>query len=94
MSNVAQFASVVTEAGAKALSIKRGPNGAERLIIQTPGGFITREVPLRGNLGKDIQEVMATANEIVANAKSLRAEPARYLSPTPGSKAAGPGKIY
>ena len=94
MSNVEQFASVVTEAGAKALGIRRGPNGAERLIIQTPGGFITREVPLRGNLGKDIQDVMATANEIVANAKSLRAEPARYLSPTPGSKAAGPGKTY
>ena len=33
----------------------RGPKGTERLIIQTPGGLITREVPLRGDLGKDIQ---------------------------------------
>jgi hypothetical protein len=94
MSNVEQFATVVTEAGAKALSIRRGPNGAERLIIQTPGGLITREIPLRGNLGKDIQDVMATANEIVANAKILRAQPARYLSTALGSKAAGPAKAH
>jgi hypothetical protein len=45
MSNVEQFENVVTEAGAKALCIKRGPKGAEWLIIQTPGGLITREVP-------------------------------------------------
>ena len=75
MSNAEQFESVVSGAGAKALSIKRGPNGTERLIIQTLGGFITREIPLRGNLGKDIQDVMATANEIVANAKSLSVRP-------------------
>ena len=94
MSNVEQFASVVTKAGAKALGIRRGPNGAERLIIQTPGGFITREVPLRGNLGKDIQDAVTAANEIVADAKSLTAQPARYLSTAAGPKAAGPAKRY
>jgi len=94
MSNVEQFERVVTEAGAKALSIKRGPKGAERLIIQTPGGLITREVPLSGNLGKDIQDAVTTANEIVEDAKSLTARPARYLSTTPGSKAAWSAKTY
>ena len=46
MSNVEQFERVVTEAGAVAMRIMRGPRGAERLVIQTPGGLITREVPL------------------------------------------------
>ena len=36
MSNVEQFLTVVTDAGAKAISITRGPRGAERLVIQTP----------------------------------------------------------
>jgi hypothetical protein len=89
MSNVEQFESVVTEAGAKAMRFQRGPKGAERLILQTPGGLITREVPLSGNLGKDIRDAMTTANEIVADAKSLTAQPARYLS-----MAAGPTKRY
>ena len=56
MANVEQFEGVVTEAGAVAMRIMRGPKGAELLVIQTPGGLITREVPLRGDLGKDIQE--------------------------------------
>ena len=53
MSYVEQFEKAVTEAGAVAIRIMRGSRGAERLIIQTPGGLITREVPLRGDLGKD-----------------------------------------
>jgi hypothetical protein len=88
MSNVEQFEKAVTEAGAAALRIMRGPKGAERLVIQTPGGLITREVPLRGDLGKDIQDATTSAKEIVASAKRLTAEPARTLSTTRGPKAA------
>ena len=80
MANVEQFERVVTEAGAVAMQIMRGPKGTERLIIQTPGGLITREVPLRGDLGKDIQAATISAQEIVASAKSLTANPARNLS--------------
>ena len=80
MANVEQFERVVTEAGAVAMQIMRGPKGTERLIIQTPGGLITREVPLRGDLGKDIQAATISAQEIVASAKSLTASPARNLS--------------
>ena len=80
MSNVEQFEKVVTDAGAVAMRIMRGPKGAERLIIQTPGGLITREVPLRGDLGKDIQAAAISAKEIVAGARSLTAAPARSLS--------------
>jgi hypothetical protein len=79
MANVEQFERVVIEAGA-AMRIMRGPKGAERLVIQAPGGLITREVPLRGDLGKDIQAATTSAQEIVASAKSLTANPARYLS--------------
>jgi hypothetical protein len=80
MSNVEQFEKVVTEAGAVAMRIMRGPRGAERLVIQTRGGLITREVPLRGDLDKDIQAATTSAREIVASAKSLTANPARNLS--------------
>jgi hypothetical protein len=80
MANVEQFERVVIEAGAVAMRIMRGPKGAERLVIQTPGGLITREVPLRGDLGKDIQAATTSAQQIVASAKSLTANPARYLS--------------
>ena len=80
MANVEQFERVVTEAGAVAIRIMRGPKGAERPVIQTPGGLITREVPLRGDLGKDIQAATTSAQEIVASAKSLTASPARNLS--------------
>ena len=55
MSYGEQFEKAVTEAGAVAIRIMRGPRGAERLIIQTPGGLITREVPLRG-FGKEFEE--------------------------------------
>jgi hypothetical protein len=80
MANVEQFERVVTEAGAVSMQIMRGPKGAERLVIQTPGGLITREVPLRGDLSKDIQAATTSAQEIVASAKSLTANPARSLS--------------
>ena len=49
MSNVEQFEKAVTDAGAVAMRVMRQPNGSERLVIQTPGGLITREVPLRGS---------------------------------------------
>ena len=80
MSNVEQFEKAVTEAGAEAMRITRGPRGAERLVIQTRGGLITREVPLRGDLGRDIQAAATSAQEIVASAKRLTAAPARTLS--------------
>jgi hypothetical protein len=70
------------------MSIMRGPKGAERLIIQTPGGLITREVPLRGDLGKDIQLATTSAKEIVASAKDLTSTPARNLSTARGPSAA------
>ena len=80
MSNVEQFLTVVTDAGAKAISITRGPRGAERLVIQTPGGLITRAVPLVGDPGKDRDQVASSAREIVDSARSLTAPPARNLS--------------
>ncbi len=80
MSNVQQFEKAVTEAGAVAMRIMRGSRGAERLVIQTPGGLITKEVPLRGDLGIDIQHATTSAQEIVASAKNLTADPSRNLS--------------
>ena len=80
MSNVEQFEKAVTEAGAVAMRIMRGSRGAERLVIQTPGGLITKEVPLRGDLGIDIQHATTSAKEIVASAKHLTAAPATSLS--------------
>ena len=80
MANVEQFEKAVTEAGAVAIRIMRGPKGAERLIIQTPGGLITREVPLRGDLAKDIPAAATSAREIVDGAKRLTAAPASSLS--------------
>jgi hypothetical protein len=80
MSSVEQFVIAVTEAGAVATRIVRGPEGRERLVIQTPGGLITREVRLRGDLGIDIQAATISAREIVASAKRLTANPARALT--------------
>jgi len=88
MSYVEQFEKAVTEAGAVAIRIMRGPRGTERLIIQTPGGLITREVPLRGDLSKDIQFATTSAKEIVASAKNLTSAPARNLSTARGPSAA------
>ena len=80
MANVEQFEQAVTEAGAVAVRIMRGSRGPERLVIQTPGGLITREVPLRGDLGKDIPAAATSAKEIVDGAKRLTAAPATSLS--------------
>jgi hypothetical protein len=80
MSRVKQFQNAVTEAGAVATRVVRRPAGRERLVIQTLGGLITREVPLQGDLGKDIQAATISAREIVASAERLTANPARALS--------------
>ena len=88
MSNVEQFERAVAEAGAVAMRIMRGAKGTERLVIQTPGGLITREVPLRGDLDKDIPLAATSAKEIVASAKSLTSAPARNLSTARGPSAA------
>ena len=80
MADVEQFEKAVAEAGAVAMRIMRGPRGAERLVIQTPGGLITRDVPLHGDLGKDLQAATTSAKEIVASAQNLTANPARALT--------------
>ena len=91
MSNVEQFEKAVTNAGAVAMRIMRLPNGSERLVIQTPGGLITRELPLRGDLGKDVQAATNSAKEIVTSARYLTSPPARNLtSRTNFDKSAGP----
>ena len=91
MSNLEHFEKAVTDAGAVAMRIMRRSNGAERLVIQTPGGLITREVPLRGDLGQDVQAVTTSAKEIVASARHLTSPPARSLtSRTNSDKSVGP----
>ena len=94
MSNVEQFEKAVTGAGAVAMRVMRQPNGSERLVIQTPGGLITREVPLRGDLCKDIQLATASAKEIVASAKDLTSAPARNLSAARGPSAANEPTLH
>jgi hypothetical protein len=79
MSNLDQFKDAVTEAGAEAIRIERGSGRAEHLVINTRGGLITREVPLKGDLDKDIENAASAARQIVASAKVLTAEPARKL---------------
>ena len=81
MSNVEQFEKAVADAGAVAVRVMRGPRGSERLLIQTPGGLITRGVTLRGDLSEDIQAATISAMEIVASARRLTSPPARNLSP-------------
>jgi|SRR6516225_7891742 hypothetical protein len=94
MSNVEQFEKAVTDAGAEAVRIMRRPNGSERLVIQTPGGLITREVPLRGDLGKDVQAATASAKEIVVSARHLTSPPARNLtSRTNSDRSAQPPQL-
>ena len=80
MSNVEQFEKAVTDAGAVTMRIMRRPNGSERLVIQTPGGLITREVPLRGDLSKDVHAATVSAKEIVASASHLTSPPAGNLT--------------
>jgi hypothetical protein len=92
MSNVEQFENVVTEAGAEAMRIMRGPKGGERLIIQTPGGLMTREVPLIGDLSQDILLATTSAKEIVATTKRLTAAPVRTLSSSRVPRGTGAAK--
>jgi hypothetical protein len=82
MSNVDQFKTAVIAAGAEAKCIERGPRGAERLIITTFGGLVTKGIPLKGELDIDIDTVAFAARQIVASAKRLTAEPATTLSRT------------
>jgi hypothetical protein len=65
---------------------EHGPKGAERLVIRTPGGLITIDVPLKGELSGDIENATAAANKIVASAKVLTADPARHLSSASGQR--------
>jgi hypothetical protein len=46
MSKIEQFRRAVIAAGAEAKGIKRMPGGAERLVSSTPGGLVTKVVPL------------------------------------------------
>jgi hypothetical protein len=80
MANIGQFEKAVSDAGAIATCIMRQPNGSERLVIQTPGGLITREVPLRGEFSEDVEAAATSAREIVASARHLTSPPARSLT--------------
>jgi hypothetical protein len=94
MSNVEQFEKAIADVGAVAMRVMRQPNGSERLVIQTPGGLITREVPLRGDFGKDVQAATTSAKEIVASARHLTSPPARNLtSRTTFDKSAEPSEL-
>ena len=63
MSNIEQFRTAVIAAGAEARCIERGrPGGAERLVINTLGGLITKKIPLKG-----VQvEVVSSNGEVIA----------------------------
>jgi hypothetical protein len=86
MSNIEQLEVAVIAAGAEAKGIRRGPGGAERLVINTRGGLVTKEVPLTGEWDKDIENATSAATQIVAHAKILTAEPATKLSGPAGTK--------
>ena len=92
MENLQRLNKAVTEAGAEVAGIEHGPEGAERLMIRTPGGLVTVGVPLKGELSGDLENATAAANKIVASAKVLTAGPARYLSLATGQKAANAGR--
>src|SRR5664279_557416 len=93
MSNIEQFRTAVIAAGAEARCIERGPGGAERLVINTFGGLITKEIPLKGELDKDIENVTSAARQIVISAKSLTAEPATKLSSRTAEASAAPARV-
>src|SRR4051794_30659985 len=86
MENLQRLNKAVTEAGAEVAGIEHGPEGAERLMIRTPGGLVTVGVPLKGELSGDLENATVAANKIVASAKVLTAGPARYLSLATGQK--------
>jgi len=79
MSNVAQFEKLVSEVGAVANYIARGPKG-EELIISVSGGLITKASPLHGRFDEDAANVTAAAERMVITAKMLTSQPARHLS--------------
>ena len=79
MSNVEQFARLVSDAGATVDRITQGPGG-ERLFISVRGGLIMKEIPLRGEFSEDASNVRAAAEQMVMAAKMLTGEPARNLS--------------
>jgi hypothetical protein len=87
MSNIEQFKTAVIAAGAEAKCIERRPGGAEWLVINTFGGLVTKEIPLKGEVDKDIENVTFAARQIVASAKNLTAEPAMKLSRAAVTKA-------
>jgi hypothetical protein len=92
MSSIEQFRTAVFAAGAEARCIERRPGGAERLIINTLGGLITREIPLKGEWDKDIENVTSAARQIVASARSLTAEPATKLTSRMAAAPAAPAR--
>jgi hypothetical protein len=49
MENLLRLNKAVTEAGAEVAGIEHGPEGAERLMIRTPGGLVTVGVPLKAS---------------------------------------------
>jgi hypothetical protein len=79
VASLGQFEDALTEAGAEAAGIKRGPEG-ERLVITIGGGLITKEVPLTDDLLKDIERAKAAAARSVTVARSLTGVAARNLS--------------
>ena len=93
MSNIEQFKTGVIAAGAEAKCIERGLGGTERLVISTFGGLVTKEIPLKGELDKDIENVTSAARQIVASAKRLTAEPATKLSSRAAGATAAPAKV-
>ncbi len=94
MSNIEQFRTAVIAAGAEARCIERGrPGGAKRPVINTLGGLITKEIPLKGELDKDIENVTSAARQIVASAKSLTAEPATKLSGRTAGTSIAPARM-
>ena len=94
MSNIEQFRTAVIAAGAEARCIECGPGGAERLVINTLGGLITKQIPLKGELDKDIESVTSAARQIVASAKSLTAEPATKLSSRMAGAPTAPARVF
>ena len=70
--NLEQLKKAVTGAGAEVAGIKRGPKGAERLVIRTLGGLITIGVPLKGELSRDIENATAAANKLLRVPKHLQ----------------------
>jgi hypothetical protein len=55
--------------------------------------LITKEIPLKGELDKDIENVTSAARQIVTSAKSLAAEPATKLSSRPAAASAAPARV-